>query len=456
MQKSLKLLKNFKDNKGNTAQVEGDEVTMALLNDLWNELDTKYFTVDRIAAAASGLMNSSGFGSGLNIGKNGANTAAQKATVSNINQQIQNLLDATLSGITNSINQVLNKDTTNAEEISKVVAQTQMNIDNFMNNLNSNFKVLDTSTQKQTLLQLESMFGELKNAIQSDSLLNQSVQIEKIINDLATGLSGGLAANQYKGDIFESLIAVTGQRLAGVAMKNFDTTIKNGLVTGQSRSARGIVRANFSSEVDWEKALSAKSFKQPFGDKFIVSADAVQDKVDVVIELNDGNNAYISAKNYNLKSLQKGVKNTSASFLTLIQNENQNNIVNHYLNLNAVTGKGRHSLNAAAAEVNNLMRKIAIAKLITGYNTVTGVGQTMQAANVFAVLNSDTYEVKLYNMKDVLEGIFSQKRYEKMYIPSYFYKTNIKAPIFQTRLNNIIKQLNVSVSYTLREEEYAH
>ena len=250
MQKSLKLLKNFKDNKSNTAQVEGDEVTMALLNDLWNELDTKYFTVDRIAAAASGLMNSSGFGSGLNIGKNGANTAAQKATVSNINQQIQNLLDATLSGITNSINQVLNKDTTNAEEISKVVTQTQINIDNFMNNLNSNFKVLDTSTQKQTLLQLESMFGELKNAIQSDSLLNQSIQIEKIINDLATGLSGGLAANQYKGDIFESLIAVTGQRLAGVAMKNLDTTIKNGLVTGQGRSARGIVRSNFSSEVD--------------------------------------------------------------------------------------------------------------------------------------------------------------------------------------------------------------
>lgn len=79
----------------------------------------------------------------------------------------------------------------------------------------------------------------------------------------------------------------------------------------------------------------------------------------------------------------------------------------------------------------------------------------MKAANVFAVLNSDTYEVKFYSMKDVLQGIFKNKRYENMYIPEYFYRNNVKYDDVNTRLNNIVRQLNVSVSYTLKESEYA-
>lgn len=454
-QASLDLLKSFKENKGNTSQVEENEMAMALLDDLWNELDTKYMNIDRIAAAASGLLNSSGFGSGRNVGKNGANTFRQQSIVSNINQQIQNVLDTTLLEINNSINQLLTPQEIKINKISQINTKTQANIKNFMSQLQNQFKTLDTSTNKATAAQLNTIFNELKIVIQSNEKLNNNIDIEGLLNTLAFGLSGGMAANQYKGDISEALISVMGERLAGLALSSTDAIIKEAVVTGQERSSRGILTGKFSSDVDWTKALAGKKFKQPFGDRFIVSADAVQDKVDIAIEVDGGQSAYISAKNYNTKNLQKGVKNTSASFLTLIQNENQNDLINHYLNLNAVNGKGRQSLKPNMEAINNLIRKITIAKLITGYKTVTGEnGQTMKEANVFAVFNSDTYQVKFYNMKDVLEGVFSGGRYKSMYIPSYFYKSNTKTTDFHTRLNNVIKQLNVAATYTLKEDEY--
>lgn len=174
--------------------------------------------------------------------------------------------------------------------------------------------------------------------------------------------------------------------------------------------------------------------------------------------MDKGKHTYISVKNYNPKSLEHGVKNTSASFLILIQNENKNNLINHYLNLNAVTGRGRQSLRPSVEdveEINNFIRKLVIAKLITGYNTsIDSSGGKMAEANVFAVFNSDTYEVKFYNMKDVLDGVFNNQRYQKMFIPSYFYKNNIKTADYNIRISNLIKQLNVSVSHTLKEEDY--
>ena len=93
LQKNLSLLKSFKDNKGNISMVEENEIAIALIEDLWNELETKYLTVDKIAATSSGLIDSASFFSGTNTGKNGANTFRQQMTVGNINTQIKNLLN---------------------------------------------------------------------------------------------------------------------------------------------------------------------------------------------------------------------------------------------------------------------------------------------------------------------------------------------------------------------------
>lgn len=454
LQKNLSLLKSFKDNKGNISMVEENEIAMALIEDLWNELEIKYLTVDKIAATSSGLIDSASFFSGINVGKNGANTFRQQMTVGNINTQIQNLLNNTLDTINKEIFSILSKDDLETKKINDAVLKTRNKLNSFILNLSQKMKVIDTSSQKNTFNILQKIFKDLQEELEKNEELNTSINLMNKLNKLAYGLTRGITENQFKGDIAEALIAITARRMSGIALKESNKTILSAMVSGQERSSRGIDTNNFIPGLDWEKIADKESFKRPFGE-FIVSADAVQDKVDIKIELEGGEHTYISAKNYSAKSLKDGVTNKSASFLSLIQNENGNNLINHYLNLNAVNG-GRATLKRNADAYNNFIRKITIAKLITGYSTIVGLNsQTMSVANVFAVFDSTNYTVNLYDMKDVLNGIFSGNRYQSMYIPQYFFGDNVSAPTPQARIGKLLRTINISVAYTLRESEYA-
>lgn len=454
LQKNLSLLKSFKDNKGNISMVEENEIAMALIEDLWNELEIKYLTVDKIAATSSGLIDSASFFSGTNVGKNGANTFRQQMTVGNINTQIQNLLNNTLDTINKEIFSILSKDDLETKKINDAVLKTRNKLNSFILNLSQKMKVIDTSSQKNTFNILQKIFKDLQEELEKNEELNTSINLMNKLNKLAYGLTRGITENQFKGDIAEALIAITARRMSGIALKESNKTISSAMVSGQERSSRGIDTNNFIPGLDWEKIADKESFKRPFGE-FIVSADAVQDKVDIKIELEGGEHTYISAKNYSAKSLKDGVTNKSASFLSLIQNENGNNLINHYLNLNAVNG-GRATLKRNADAYNNFIRKITIAKLITGYSTIVGLNsQTMSVANVFAVFDSTNYTVNLYDMKDVLNGIFSGNRYQSMYIPQYFFRENVSASTPQARIGNLLRTINISVAYTLRESEYA-
>lgn len=454
LQKNLSLLKSFKDNKGNISMVEENEIAMALIEDLWNELEIKYLTVDKIAATSSGLIDSASFFSGTNVGKNGANTFRQQMTVGNINTQIQNLLNNTLDTINKEIFSILSKDDLETKKINDAVLKTRNKLNSFILNLSQKMKVIDTSSQKNTFNILQKIFKDLQEELEKNEELNTSINLMNKLNKLAYGLTRGITENQFKGDIAEALIAITARRMSGIALKESNKTISSAMISGQERSSRGIDTNNFIPGLDWEKIADKESFKRPFGE-FIVSADAVQDKVDIKIELEGGEHTYISAKNYSAKSLKDGVTNKSASFLSLIQNENGNNLINHYLNLNAVNG-GRATLKRNADAYNNFIRKITIAKLITGYSTIVGLNsQTMSVANVFAVFDSTNYTVNLYDMKDVLNGIFSGNRYQSMYIPQYFFGDNVSAPTPQARIGKLLRTINISVAYTLRESEYA-
>lgn len=454
LQKNLSLLKSFKDNKGNISMVEENEIAMALIEDLWNELEIKYLTVDKIAATSSGLIDSASFFSGTNVGKNGANTFRQQMTVGNINTQIQNLLNNTLDTINKEIFSILSKDDLETKKINDAILKTRNKLNSFILNLSQKMKVIDTSSQKNTFNILQKIFKDLQEELEKNEELNTSINLMNKLNKLAYGLTRGITENQFKGDMAEALIAITARRMSGIALKESNKTISSAMVSGQERSSRGIDTNNFIPGLDWEKIADKESFKRPFGE-FIVSADAVQDKVDIKIELEGGEHTYISAKNYSAKSLKDGVTNKSASFLSLIQNENGNNLINHYLNLNAVNG-GRATLKRNADAYNNFIRKITIAKLITGYSTIVGLNsQTMSVANVFAVFDSTNYTVNLYDMKDVLNGIFSGNKYQSMYIPQYFFRDNVSAPTPQRRIENLLRKINISVAYTLRESEYA-
>ena len=448
-QKTLNILKNFKEKKSNGQKISDTEQLYidTLLNDIWNHLDSKYLRIDKHAAVAAGLINSGAFYVGSYTGEGGGSQNKQSVAINNINMQIQNLLNNTLFSVTDSISNILGKEKS-IKNIQTAVQKTQINIDNFINQLQNQGKSFNSLDFQESSAILNQMFNELTIAIKNTKELD-SIDIEGTLNMLLESLNAGMAANQYKGDISEALVAVMAERLAAVAGSN----VQKAFVSGQERSARGINRSYFTSDINWESALGSKKFKQPFGD-FIVSADAVQDKVDIKVELSTGRHAYISAKNYSMKSLERGVTNRSASFLTLIQNENDNDFINHYLNLNALRSL---SLQSNRDAINQLLKKIIIAKLITGYNTTTGLnGQTMENANVFSVFNSTNYTVKYYDMGDVLQGIFKSGRYQNIKIPEYFYSINIKSmKDAEDRITKIMRRLNVSTSYTLHEEDYA-
>jgi len=448
-QKVLNLLKNFRDNRGNVSESDR-KLVENILEDLWAQLDTKYLTLDKISAASAGLLQAGGFYVGQYTGESGGKQTVQTESISNINNQLQNLLDNTLNDLWVNIKNIT-EDGITLKRIEKEIINTQKNINDFIIKLQNQCKTLNVSDFPQASRELNSLFQNLSNSLKNNKNYDD-INIEAEINTIAEGLNAGLAVNQYKGDISEALISVIAQRLVAVT----GSSIEKAVVSGQERSKRGIDTKFFSPDIVWEDALEGKKFKQPFGN-FIVSADAVQDKVDVKIETTNGRHAYISAKNYSSKSLARGVTNKSASFLTLIQNENQWDFINHYLNLNAVRGKNRRSIKSNTEEINSLLRQIVLAKLITGYNTITGENeQIMDSANVFVVFNSDNYTVKYYDMDDVLLRVIQKNRYKDLRIPVFFYNSNImNATDYNTRISNLIKTLNVSVSYTLREEDYA-
>ena len=448
--KALQLLKRFKDSKGNrdhSMNAEEQLYINTLLEDLWAQLETKYLRIDKIRAASAGLIQSGGYYLGKYTGEEKASQTLQVQSIHRINQQLQDLLNNTLQNLSSSLTN-LTQDDLMLKDIKQEVKITQQNIDNFINQLQIQNKSFNSSDLVNASQQLNGLFQNLANKIKNIDLY-KNIDIESEINNLADDLYLNLSANQYKGDISEALIATIAQRMSAVAGSN----IEKAIVSGNERSQRGIDTSFFDSSINWEAALEGKKFKQPYGD-FIVSADSVQDKVDVKIETSKGRHAYISAKNYNLKSLSRGATNKSASFLTLIQNENEDDFINHYLNLNAVHGNWR-SLRPSANTINDLLKKITMAKLITGYNTVTGAnGATMDSANVFAIFNSDTYEVKYYNMEDVLKGVMKSMRYQMIKIPTFFYDSNWKQVEANIRISNLIRQLNTSVSYTLLESDY--
>lgn len=193
------------------------------------------------------------------------------------------------------------------------------------------------------------------------------------------------------------------------------------------------------------------------GDYIITTEGNAQDKVDVKINFKDNKDMTISVKNYSPESLARGVTNTSASLLGLLQNENDNDFINHYLNLSGIK-EFRDDGNKENIVI--LIKKIVTAKLITGYNTTTGIsGQKMNEANIFAVFNSRGFgkqgaSIKLYSMADVLQGVFRNSRYQNIKVPTSLINANQWQPDVNTRLSNVLHQLNISVSYTLSQKDY--
>ena len=218
---------------------------------------------------------------------------------------------------------------------------------------------------------------------------------------------------------------------------------------GMLGSARGLYTSNFIPDANYEALINARYQQDKrFGNLYVKTADNVQDKVDVSITLEDGENINLSVKNY---SLRKGRKFSfiSANALGLIQNENDDNFINHFYNLNGIAGLQNSK---DRKDINILMKKILLAKLIAGYNTQTGNGN-MKEANYFVVIDNKNYTVKIYSMSKLLKALFNNNKYNKIQLPTNLISANKWQPNISTRLNNIMKTMAFQVNANITENE---
>lgn len=444
------VLKNLQQMQlAKTAQT-ADMITNAVLEDLHADLlDSVYKNLNWDSLVKMGALNSQYMisPSSFQVTKERTPEQAQK--------QLEQSFNILYNGIHNHLSEFLkyNENFVNIKEVKHSLNKTKDTFTNFLNQVKVEQNYADFKNSHYLKQTLNNLLGDLQKAIDLDANLAQHFPIQDIINNIMQGAVKGVAANRYKGDIAEMLLKEVALHLDN----HIDTQVKEALVVGGQSSQRGLQKSYFEGVpidivMDGEPAKNEKEFEKNFGQDFIVKGSSAQEKIDVSISmLDNARSVRASVKNYKTNPT---IKNASASLLSLIQNENDYDFVNHFLNLNAIKDIRRTHL-SSRNEANDLMKKFCIMKLITGYNTIVGQGQVMEAANAFVVFDSDKYKVKIYNMQEVLNKL-EQNRMNGLSLPKDLYKYNIADKNDRTgahRRAMILHQMNIKTEFSFRSKD---
>jgi hypothetical protein len=133
-----------------------------------------------------------------------------------------------------------------------------------------------------------------------------------------------------------------------------------------------------------------------------------------------------------------------ANVLELLQNENQDNFINHFLNLNGLEDFQNKD---ETKDINDLVKKIILAKMVAGYNREVADGDYL-AANYFVVIDNTPSNMHAYvvPMSKLLKYIFANGMHNKVEIPSGILEANQRIEGdggIIIRLNNVMKRLAV-------------
>ena len=157
---------------------------------------------------------------------------------------------------------------------------------------------------------------------------------------------------------------------------NFTISQKQG--GKNSKSLPGIAISNFTQDkgIDLAKIMGTTKEKISKYSDFIPSIQIpTEDKIDFYLAI-DGSDIGFTAKNYAVSS--EGFKGITLvkkqSLLTLLQNENEANFVNHYFTLiqplDCEGEKGTHWIKTYQHQYNYLVYKLILVKALTGYNVL--------------------------------------------------------------------------------------
>jgi hypothetical protein len=142
---------------------------------------------------------------------------------------------------------------------------------------------------------------------------------------------------------------------------------------------------------------------------YVKATMPTQNKIDVQIQTPEGVKT-LSVKNYNLKKQSSISAMTGASFLTLVQNENQNDFINHYFNITAehpMQGDTVQPLIRIRDQMHTLIKQILLINALTGLNiskTAWDGAKTQQGVAEYFVINDSSRpgKFKIYTMSELL------------------------------------------------------
>ena len=453
MNKILKQLKSFKEKgsqKGGDITLHDDEIAQALAEDMLRVLPEKYVRMDLIEAFALGTLNKAAYGAATGNIK-GSGTDVQQAEYKQVKTQIENFLNTYIKNIEdtmyslgsevyqNDINSYLNriKDATDGflTQVGTMKARK--------GTYNTEFHNFEKEIKK--------LYKQLEQVIiKADP--NQSTQLIQLSKALVNGLSAGIGVNNSIGDLGEAIARLAGEKIGLTLGKE----IEDVKTLGAEASYRGLNTSHFSNKVQVQNLTHLKS-KQKIGDFYLTSDSSKQDLVDVQIEFKTGDTMNLSIKTRKSSGANAfKIEFEVANILELLQNENDGDFVNHFLNLNAIQGlqnqKERKTINAVT-------RKLILAKLIAGYNRET-VHSKQLAADYFVIIDDEKYKAHVIPMKRLLQYIFEGSGqgalYNKVRLPVNLITANTYIPGkhgLLIRINNVMKRLAVSTkaSYNFNE-----
>ena len=456
MDKILQQLKTFKDNssqKGGDLALHDDAVAQALAKDILEVLPEKYIRMDLIEAFALGTLNKAAYGASTGNIK-GSGTALQQAEYKQVKMQIENFLNTYIKNIEDVISSLGNEVYKN--DINSYLNRIKNATDGFLASVgkmearkgtyNSEFKNFEKEIKK--------IYKKLENAIANEDK-DKNKELMQLCKALANGLSAGIGVNNSIGDLGEAISHLAGKRIGSILNKE----IEDVKTVGTKTSYRGLDKGYFSSKVEMQSLVSKDEqefdeSKQKIGDFYLTSKSPKQDLVDVQIEFNTGDAMNLSIKTRkSSKSNAFKIQFEVANILELLQNENNEDFINHFFNLNAIEGLQNKK---ERKDINALTRKLILAKLIAGYNRQIVSGNQL-SANYFVIIDDKNYKAHVIPIKKLLEHIFEKSDlYNKVRLPVNLIDSNkyidgkYGLPI---RINNVMKRLAVSTkaSYDFNE-----
>lgn len=459
----LGLFKAKKNNSGVLTKEE-EAIVKHYLDRSFSYMVKEAIKVDKEEAVKGGILEKSGYMRGSNIGRSKNTrdlkpTDIQSAAASRVKDEIGERIEKALNEIYTDVVAVVGKGQMAEREISSLINNSRKSLIDTIKSINFYAKSQCISDEEKELSQqIQKLLENISISLSSNDAFKDFEQMGGFqkLGEIARILTASTNFREYKGEYGESIVAALTETETILVNGEFGNAIKEIEKVGDKAFDMGLNLRKFGSNLklaDYYPFITSKS--TPDGD-LLIQANSVKGKADVKITyLNNSKPVTISVKNYSFNSINSGITNKAKYFLNLIQNE-EPDFMNHYLNLNATRYKSRqgNEINKSRDRINNILRKIIVAKLIAGYNMTATGRNLIDNVDLFVVIDSTNYTATVTTMGDLLEATFTSGRYKNINVPIKFSRKNIKQEDprnINIRISNLMKQIAINkkpITYT--------